>query len=196
MDPCRIGFNAESVLIGNQLPPRHSDSPLSHFDASGNAHMVDVSAKPVTVREAIASAEIVMAPATAEVIRGSKAAKGDVLAVARLAAIQATKLTSQLIPLCHAIPIESVSVDFNWKPNKNSTDGTGAPKATLVCHVTVRTSAKTGVEMEAMTAASIAALTVYDMVKSIDRGIEIGPVVLEAKSGGKSGDYRRPSRLT
>ncbi|WP_372718131.1 cyclic pyranopterin monophosphate synthase MoaC [Novipirellula sp.] len=169
---------------------------MSHFDASGNAHMVDVSAKPVTVREAIASAEIVMAPATAEVIRGSKAAKGDVLAVARLAAIQATKLTSQLIPLCHAIPIESVNVDFSWKADHESDDDTGDLQATLLCHVTVRTSAKTGVEMEAMTAASIAALTVYDMVKSIDRGIEIGPVVLEAKSGGKSGDYRRPSRLT
>ncbi|EMI15970.1 molybdenum cofactor biosynthesis protein C [Rhodopirellula maiorica SM1] len=164
---------------------------MSHFDDAGNAHMVDVSAKPVTVREAIASAEIIMAAATADVIRGSKAAKGDVLAVARLAAIQATKLTSQLIPLCHAIPIESVSVDFDWKANSESSSHAGEQQSILVCHVHVRTSAKTGVEMEAMTAASIAALTVYDMVKSIDRGIEIGPVVLEAKSGGKSGDYRR-----
>tara|TARA_R110002167_G_scaffold258477_1_gene465079 strand:- start:157 stop:630 length:474 start_codon:yes stop_codon:yes gene_type:complete len=156
--------------------------------------MVDVSAKSVTAREAIASAEIVMAPATADVIQSAKAAKGDVLAVARLAGIQATKLTSQLIPLCHAIPIESVSVDFSWKPNAESPADAGAAQATLICHVRVRTSAKTGVEMEAMTAASIAALTVYDMVKSIDRGIEIGPVVLEAKSGGKSGDYRRQQK--
>ncbi|TWU23041.1 Cyclic pyranopterin monophosphate synthase accessory protein [Novipirellula galeiformis] len=160
---------------------------MSHFDPSGNAHMVDVSAKPITVREAIATVEIEMAANTAAVIQSSSAAKGDVLAVARLAGIQATKLTSQLIPLCHAIPIESASVDFDWR----SASPPSPDQTVLQCRVHVRTSAKTGVEMEAMTAASIAALTVYDMVKSIDRSIVIGPLVLAAKSGGNSGDFRR-----
>ncbi len=142
--------------------------------------MVDVSEKLITVREALASAEIVMKVTTAKTIQAGTAAKGDVLSIARIAAIQATKLTSQIIPLCHTIPIESVSVEFHWKS-----------ECTLMVHVRVRTSAKTGVEMEAMTGASIAALTVYDMVKSVDRSITIGPIVLEQKSGGKSGDYRR-----
>ncbi|TWT79880.1 Cyclic pyranopterin monophosphate synthase accessory protein [Planctomycetes bacterium CA13] len=154
--------------------------------------MVDVSEKPVSVRQASASAQIVMASATAEVIRGCTANKGDVLGIARLAGIQATKFTSLLIPLCHSIPIESVMVDFQWADdNKTKSVAKTESQETLCCIVTVRTSAKTGVEMEAMTAASIASLTVYDMVKSIDRSIAIGPIVLEQKSGGKSGDYHR-----
>jgi cyclic pyranopterin phosphate synthase len=156
----------------------------SHFDDAGNARMVDVSSKAVTVRRAVAAAEITMKAETAALIRSGQAAKGDVLAVARLAAIQASKLTPQLIPLCHAIPIESVEVAFDWAPE-------GPGDAVLVCRVTVVTSAKTGVEMEAMTAASIGGLTVYDMVKSVDRGLALGPIVLLEKSGGKSGDYRR-----
>ena len=147
--------------------------------------MVDVSAKAVTVRTATASGRVVMRETTAKMIRGGQADKGDVLGVARLAAIGASKLTPQLIPLCHAIAIEAVSVDFDWLPPPSD------QRAALRCRVTVRTSGKTGVEMEAMTAAALACLTVYDMVKSVDRQITIGPVQLEAKSGGKSGDFRR-----
>ncbi|TWU42403.1 Cyclic pyranopterin monophosphate synthase accessory protein [Novipirellula artificiosorum] len=152
--------------------------------------MVDVSTKAITVRQAVATAEIVMNSATAGVIRHQSAAKGDVLGVARLAGIQATKLTAQLIPLCHSIPIESVTIDFQWVVEGPEQRPEGE-KQTLLCVATVRTSAKTGVEMEAMTAASIAALTVYDMVKSIDKAISIGPIVLQHKSGGKSGDFHR-----
>ena len=148
--------------------------------------MVDVSAKEVTVRGATARGEVVMQGQTAKMIRSGGAKKGDVLGVARLAAIQATKLTQQLIPLCHAIPIEAVGVDVEWLSWTANDD-----RATLRCLVTVRTSAKTGVEMEAMTGTSIACLTVYDMVKSVDREISIGPIQLVAKSGGKSGDFRR-----
>lgn len=121
-----------------------------------------------------------MLAATAEMIREGGTKKGDVLAVARLAAISATKLTQQLIPLCHSIPIESVEVDFDWPETE-----------TLRCVVTVATTGKTGVEMEAMTAASIGCLTVYDMVKSVDREVSIGPVLLLEKSGGKSGTFKR-----
>lgn len=160
-------------------------SGSSHFDADGNAHMVDVSGKAITVREATARGDVFMLAATGELIRGGAAKKGDVLGVARLAAIQATKLTQQLIPLCHAIPIEAVGVEFQWLPL------TSEPVAGLRCLVSVRTSAKTGVEMEAMTAVSVACLTVYDMVKSVDREISIGPIQLVAKSGGKSGVFCR-----
>ncbi|NND95727.1 MAG: cyclic pyranopterin monophosphate synthase MoaC [Pirellulaceae bacterium] len=152
----------------------------NHFDSDGNAHMVDVSAKAITQREALATADIQMQLETADLIRRGEAAKGDVLAVARIAAIQSTKLTQQLIPLCHSIPIESVSVEFEW-----------LGPSQLRCSVRVGTSGKTGVEMEAMTGASVAALTVYDMVKSVDRELAIGPVVLQEKSGGKSGKFRR-----
>ena len=149
--------------------------------------MVDVSAKDVTVREAEASGRIVMASATAQMIRDGASSKGDVLGVARLAAIQSSKLTQLLIPLCHAIPIDAVSVEFDWPDDDSAADG----QESLRCRAIVRTAAKTGVEMEAMTAVSIACLTVYDMAKSVDRAMEIGPIRLEAKSGGKSGDFRR-----
>lgn len=162
----------------------------SHFDADGNAHMVDVSGKQVSQREALACGEVRMSRSTGEVIRAGSARKGDVLGVARLAGIQATKWTQQLIPLCHAIPIEAVSVEFEWpRVGDESHD-------ILRCLVRVRTTAKTGVEMEAMAAASIACLTVYDMVKSVDREMEIGKIHLLEKSGGKSGDFRRESRET
>ena len=142
--------------------------------------MVDVSAKEATRREAVATADILTTIQTAEMIRTGAARKGDVLGIARIAAIQATKLTQQMIPLCHSIPIESVAVDFEW-PDSNR----------LRCRVRVATTGKTGVEMEAMTAASVAALTVYDMVKSVDRELIIGPVVLQEKQGGKSGHFKR-----
>ena len=147
--------------------------------------MVDVSAKNVTVREALASGDLSMESATAEMIRAGTAKKGDVLGVARLAAIQATKLTQQLIPLCHAIPIEAVTVDFQWIEQPENA------AAILRCNVRVRTTAKTGVEMEALTAASVAALTVYDMCKAIDRRMTIEQVRLEEKSGGRSGHFQR-----
>jgi len=155
-------------------PPRPT-----HLDAEGRARMVDVGAKPVTRREAVASGRISMLPATADAIRGGGVGKGDVLAVARVAAIQAAKETSRTIPLCHPIPLDSVEVDL---------DG-GADSVTA--RVTARTSARTGVEMEALTAVSAALLVVWDMVKGIDRTLEIGPVRLEEKRGGRSGEWRR-----
>lgn len=145
--------------------------------------MVDVSQKPTTIRAATAEACIVMQAGTLEMIQRGTHKKGDVLAVARLAAIMATKQTQQLIPLCHAIPIEAVEVTFT--PDTET--------ALLACRVTVRTTAKTGVEMEAMTGAAMAALTVYDMCKSVDRDMEVRAVRLLAKTGGKSGDYQRDS---
>ncbi len=147
--------------------------------------MVDVSTKDVTVRRALATGHVTMRTATAEMIRSGNAKKGDVLGIARISGISASKLTSQLIPLCHSIPIESVSIDFQWLPSNSASD------ARLQCLVDVRTTAKTGVEMEALTAASIACLTIYDMIKSVDRDVSIGPIELLEKSGGKSGEYCR-----
>lgn len=155
----------------------------SHFDDSGHVHMVDVSLKSPTVRTAVAGCRVNMGRHAADTIRAGTASKGDVLAVARLAGIMAAKQTATLIPLCHAIPIESVSVDFRWDdPDSGTSLG-------LICEVEVRTSAKTGVEMEAMTAASVAGLTIYDMIKSIQRDVSIDSVRLIRKTGGKSGDY-------
>ncbi|TWU47626.1 Cyclic pyranopterin monophosphate synthase accessory protein [Rubripirellula tenax] len=152
----------------------------THFDSDGNAHMVDVSGKSPTVRVAVASGEVRMLVETAEMIRDGSSKKGDAIGVARLAAIQATKWTQMLIPLCHSIPIESVSVEFDWlEPHR------------LCCTATVRTTGKTGVEMEAMTAVSIGCLTVYDMVKSVDREVSICEIRLLEKSGGKSGHFIR-----
>lgn len=145
--------------------------------------MVDVSAKPVTQRRAVAEAWIQLSEAATQEISSGNSRKGDVLAVARLAAIMATKQTANLIPLCHALPIEAVEVEFEiFPPTK------------VRCIVAVKTVARTGVEMEALTGASIAALTVYDMCKSIDKGIEIGPVRLLEKSGGQSGKFVRNAR--
>lgn len=152
--------------------------PSNHFDAEGQAHMVDVSAKPNTVRIATAEAAIRMLPQTAEMIRSGSAKKGDVLGIARIAAIGAVKSTSTLIPLCHAIPIEGVQVEFEhaWADK-------------IVCRVTVKTTGRTGVEMEALTGASVACLTIYDMCKSVDRAMTIQDLRLLQKSGGASGDY-------
>jgi cyclic pyranopterin phosphate synthase len=153
---------------------------LTHFDEQGASRMVDTSGKSETMREARASAMVRMMPATLAVIRERKAAKGDVLEVARLAGLMAAKRTSDLIPLCHPLPISSVQVDFGF-----------AGDSVLRIEATVRVFGRTGVEMEALTGASIAALTVYDMCKSIDRGMIIERVRLEEKSGGKSGTFRR-----
>jgi cyclic pyranopterin monophosphate synthase len=150
---------------------------LTHFDATGSAAMVDVSGKSVTLRTATAKARIAMQPETASEIAAGTAKKGDVLGVARLAGIMAAKRTSDLIPLCHPLPIDAVSVDLV----------THADAVEITA--TVRTTGRTGVEMEALTAASVAALTVYDMCKSIDRAMRIENVRVVHKDGGKSGAF-------
>jgi cyclic pyranopterin monophosphate synthase len=155
-------------------------SELTHFDEHGASRMVDTSAKPETLREATASGLVRMAADTLGRIRQRGLAKGDVLEVARLAGIMAAKRTGELIPLCHPLPLTSARVDFAFES-----------ETLLRIDATVRVFGRTGVEMEALTAVSVAALTVYDMCKSIDKGMIIERVRLEAKSGGKSGDYRR-----
>jgi cyclic pyranopterin monophosphate synthase len=153
---------------------------LTHFDATGASRMVDVGGKPETLRTARASGTIRMAPATLARIRDRSLAKGDVLEVARLAGIMAAKRTSDLIPLCHPLPLNSVTVEL-------------APQGDdrLRIEAQVQTVGRTGVEMEALTAVSVAALTVYDMVKAIDRGMTIESIRLEEKTGGQSGTYSR-----
>ncbi len=155
-------------------------SDLTHFDAQGRAVMVDVGAKPETQREATARARITMQPATLALIRAGTAEKGDVLGTARLAGIMAAKRTAELIPLCHPLPLTAVTLDL-----------TPTGEDAVEIEATVRTTGRTGVEMEALTAASIAALTVYDMVKAVDRGMRIEALRVVAKSGGKSGDFRQ-----
>jgi len=154
-------------------------SELSHLDDAGNARMVDVGSKEVTNRRAVASAVVRMSPETAEAVRRGDAPKGDVIGTARLAGIQAAKRTSELIPLCHPLALTFVDV----------TADVGEDRVTL--HAEARTSAQTGVEMEAMTAVAVAALTVYDMVKGIERGVSVESVELLEKTGGKE-DWRRP----
>ncbi len=154
-------------------------SGFTHFDAAGNAAMVDVSNKPVTARTATARARVVMEPATLAMIQQGSAKKGDVLGVARLAGIMAAKRTADLIPLCHPLPISSVKVDLAADPAANAVEITA----------TVRTTGQTGVEMEALTAASVAALTVYDMCKAVDRSMRIEGLRVTHKAGGKSGDF-------
>jgi cyclic pyranopterin phosphate synthase len=154
-------------------------SDLTHFDAQGNAHMVDVSAKAVTDRIATAEGWVKMAPQTFDLITEGRAKKGDVIGVARLAGIMGAKKTPELIPLCHPLPITKVSVDLRQDPELPG----------LRISATVKTSGQTGVEMEALSAVSIAALTVYDMVKAVDKAMEIGGVRVTLKDGGKSGRY-------
>jgi cyclic pyranopterin phosphate synthase len=153
---------------------------LTHFDDQGASRMVDTSSKPETLREARASARVRMAAVTAALIRDRRLAKGDVFEVARLAGIMAAKRTGALIPLCHPLPLTSANVDFAW----DSED-------LLRIEATVRVFGRTGVEMEALTAASVAALTVYDMCKAIDRVMTVERIRLEEKSGGRSGHFRR-----
>jgi cyclic pyranopterin phosphate synthase len=154
-------------------------SGLTHFDQAGNAAMVDVSNKPVTARTATAKARVVMQPATLAMIQQGSAKKGDVLGVARLAGIMGAKRTADLIPLCHPLPITSVTLDLETDSAANAVEITA----------TVRTTGQTGVEMEALTAASIAALTVYDMCKAVDRSMRIEGLRVTHKAGGKSGDF-------
>ena len=152
---------------------------LTHFDGKGDAHMVDVSDKAVTARVAVAESYIKMAAETYDIIAQGRAKKGDVLAVARLAGIMAAKETARLIPLCHPLPITKVAVDLTLDPD--------LPGVRI--EATVKTTGQTGVEMEALTAASIAALTVYDMTKAVDKAMEIGGTRVILKDGGKSGRY-------
>jgi cyclic pyranopterin phosphate synthase len=152
---------------------------LSHYDSAGQVSMVDVGGKQVTERTARAHAFVVMAPAVIDAL--PRNSKGDPLEVARIAGIMAAKKTSELIPLCHQLPLTHVSVEFRMEKNG------------IEIIATARTAAQTGVEMEAMTAASIAALTIYDMTKALDKAIEIRDVYLLEKTGGKSGRYRRPA---
>jgi len=161
-----------------------AENKLSHIDEAGRSRMVDVGEKAVTQRLATATAAVRMQPETLALIRSGDAAKGDVLAVARIAGIQAAKKCSDLIPLCHPLPLTSVEVHFE------SDEGSNEIQIAATCRVT----GKTGVEMEALTAASVAALTIYDMCKAVDRGMEIREVSLQKKTGGKSGDWQRESR--
>jgi cyclic pyranopterin phosphate synthase len=152
---------------------------LTHFDAEGRAHMVDVSEKPVTARVAVAQGHVRMTAETLALITEGRAQKGDVLGVARLAGIMAAKKTADLIPLCHPLPITKVALELT-------------PDAALpgiVVEATVKTGGQTGVEMEALTAVSVACLTIYDMVKAVEKGMEIGGIRLLLKDGGKSGRF-------
>ncbi len=151
---------------------------LTHFDAAGQAHMVDVSGKAVTTREAMAEGCVAMSPETLALAQGG-AAKGDVMGVARLAGIMAAKRTADLIPLCHPLPISKVSLDLTPDPSLPG----------IRVSATVRTTGQTGVEMEALTAVSIACLTIYDMLKAAEKSMTIQDIRLTRKSGGKSGDY-------
>src|SRR3954452_16609555 len=153
-------------------------SQISHFDESGASRMVDVGAKPETNRTARASAVVRMRPETLQLIRDRQLAKGDVLEVARLAGIMAAKKTADLIPLCHPLPLTSVKLDFSFPQGD-----------TVRIEATAKVFARTGVEMEALTAVSVAALTVYDMCKAVDRGMTIERVRLEEKDGGRSGHF-------
>lgn len=153
---------------------------LTHLDEAGAARMVDVSAKAVTTRTAVAAGRIAMAPEALAAIREGAAAKGDVIAAARIAGIMAAKRTAELIPLCHPLPLSWITIDFAFED------------AAIAVTATAGTDGKTGIEMEALTAVSVALLTVYDMAKALDKAMEIGNIRLLSKTGGKSGDWVRP----
>lgn len=163
------------------MTPARRESQLTHLNASGEAHMVDVGEKPVTRRRAVAQGEICLGPAAWKALIAGDLPKGDALAAARLAGIQGAKRTADLIPLCHPLPITRVSVELS--PIKS--------RRVVRIRAEVHCDGKTGVEMEALTAVSVAALTLYDMVKAVDKGLTIGPIELLEKSGGKSGTWKR-----
>jgi cyclic pyranopterin phosphate synthase len=158
------------------------DISFTHFNEQGRAHMVDVSDKISTKRIAVATSKVVMLPTTLLAIKAGQVKKGDVLAVAQIAGIMAAKKTADWIPMCHPLPLTGVDVQFS----DNGVDE-------LFIEATVKTTGQTGVEMEALTAVSAAALTVYDMCKALEKGMSIGPTLLVTKTGGKSGDYQRVS---
>ncbi|MEM7208931.1 MAG: cyclic pyranopterin monophosphate synthase MoaC [Pseudomonadota bacterium] len=154
-------------------------SELTHFNAKGEAHMVDVGDKAVTRRVAVAAGEIVMQAGTLAMIVAGDHKKGDVLGIARVAGIMATKKTAELVPLCHPIGLTHAEVDFDVEETRNA----------IICTARTETNGQTGVEMEALTAVQVALLTIYDMCKAVDRGMQMGAIRLLQKSGGKSGDY-------
>ena len=154
---------------------------LTHFDANGQAHMVDVGDKANTKRQACVTGSINLGPAAMQKVLSGTSKKGDVLGIARVAGIMASKKTSELIPLCHPIGLTKVSIEFETDEQANRID----------CTAVAETVGQTGVEMEALTAASVALLTIYDMLKAVDRGMVIGPIALQEKSGGKSGHWVR-----
>jgi cyclic pyranopterin monophosphate synthase len=166
-----------------QKPPRNERRRLTHLDRSGRPRMVDVSDKPVTARRAIAEALVAVSPETMSMVIDGGGPKGDVLGVAELAGVMAGKRTSELIPLCHPLPLTDLVVAVT--PDR----GAGV----LRVKAEAATTAQTGVEMEAMTAASVAALTIYDMVKGVEKGVEVRSVRLVSKTGGKSGEWHRPA---
>lgn len=168
----QISDGAESIL---------QEPVLAHLDDQGQAHMVDVSAKTATVRQAIATGQVHMSAATFTAIQAGNAPKGDVLATARLAGIMAAKQTAQLIPLCHPLPLQQIRVDIQPNPDLPGYE----------IEATVKTKAETGVEMEALTAVSVAALTLYDMAKALEKSIQIERIQLLHKRGGKSGAWSR-----
>jgi cyclic pyranopterin monophosphate synthase len=175
-------FNQELTAMSEITNP----GQLTHLDAEGNARMVDVSEKPISNRVAVAAGEVLMQPATLALIASGGVSKGDVLAVARVAGIMAAKRCPELIPLCHPLLLNSVSVDFELD------ETAGRVLITARCGL----DARTGVEMEALTAVSVAALTVYDMCKAADKNMIIGQIRLISKTGGKSGDYRRYKEIS
>ena len=162
------------------MSPARKSPRLSHVDADGRVRMVDVGDKAVTTREAVAHGTVSMSATARRLVRSGQIKKGDPLQAARLAGIMAAKRTSELIPLCHPLPLTVVSVEITPTRSGYAIEGRA------------RTSAQTGVEMEALTAATVAALTVYDMCKAVDKGLTITDIRLEEKTGGKSGDYKRP----
>jgi cyclic pyranopterin monophosphate synthase len=168
--------------MSNSTPT--SNSPLTHFDAQGQAHMVDVGAKASTHRVAVATGRIQMLPSTLALIQSGTVKKGDVLGIARIAGIQGAKKTSDLIPLCHPLALTRVAIDFDIQAE--------AEVPTIVCTATAETIGQTGVEMEALTAVQVALLTIYDMCKAADRGMVMTDVKLLEKQGGKSGHWHAP----
>ncbi|KAB2488252.1 cyclic pyranopterin monophosphate synthase MoaC [Priestia endophytica] len=161
---------------------------FTHFNEQGRANMVDISEKAETTRVATAASSIEVNKETYDKITSQEIGKGDVLAVSQIAGIMATKKTSDLIPMCHPLFIKGVNIEFNWAEKEG--------KYRLLIEATVKTKGSTGVEMEALTAASVCALTAYDMCKAIDKGMVIGPTYLLTKTGGKSGDFTREQGLT
>ena len=176
----RTTTDAKIAAARRRPAPAADGDHFTHFDASGQAHMVDVADKSVTRRLARASGRIAMQPATLALIRAGNAKKGDVLGVARIAAITAAKRTSDLIPLCHSLPLTHVAVDFAFDVEHSA----------VAIEVAAETLGQTGVEMEALTAAAVGLLTIYDMCKAVDRGMRIEAIHLLEKTGGKSGHFK------
>jgi cyclic pyranopterin phosphate synthase len=192
-----IAFMTTNSLQNTSGNTSGNSSGLTHFDAQGQAHMVDVAAKAATHRIAVAQGRITMLPATFALIEAGTAKKGDVLGIARIAGIQGAKKTSDLIPLCHPLALTRIAIDFEALKSintpttaKNSTIPEQLPS--IICTATVETVGQTGVEMEALTAVQVALLTIYDMCKAVDRGMTMTDVRVLEKHGGKSGSYRNP----